>query len=61
VNVSFPEQITDGFQTVIGAVGYIIPPPVYLGWMAIFVALRIFKIAVAIVIRVKSFVPTMGA
>lgn len=60
-NLSFPDSLTSICDTLFFGLGYILPIG---GLMPIFVCsfiLSNFRIVWAIILRIKSFIPTMGA
>lgn len=61
VHVSIPDNIFNGINSFLGGVVYIVPVPELLPILTISLALRTFKIFWALGIRIKSFIPTMGA
>lgn len=61
VNLEISENVFNGMETFFGSVAYALPVVQLLPILIISNALMLFRVAWAIVIRIKSFIPTMGA
>lgn len=61
VNVHIPDGVLGAMGDVFGAIGYITPWKTVTTIFFISLALVAVRIAWAVIIRVKSFIPTMGA
>ena len=61
IDVSLPENVFDGINTFFANVGYALPVLQLMPILIISNALMLFRVAWALVIRIKSFIPTMGA
>jgi len=61
INIEISENVFNGMETFFGNVAYALPVVQLLPILIISNALMLFRVAWAIVIRVKSFIPTMGA
>lgn len=60
INYTLPTDLFDTVTSVFYGLGYVLPLVRLAPIIAIDLALSTFKIVVAIVIRCKSFIPTMG-
>lgn len=61
VNIAIPDSVFNWLINICNAVGYLLPVKDLIPILLIMVTLTGFRIAWAIVLRVKSFIPTMGA
>lgn len=61
IDISIPKDVFDTLQNFLLNLGYIFPIVELLPILVISISLSLFKIAWALVIRIKSFIPTMGA
>jgi len=61
IELELPDNVLAGLGDVFGAVGYFFPVAALLPILIISIAMDLFQIIMAIVVRIKSFVPTMGA
>lgn len=61
VDISIPKDVFDTLQNFLLNLEYIFPIVELLPILVISISLSLFKIAWALVIRIKSFIPTMGA
>jgi len=61
VNFEISENVFNGMETFFGSVAYALPVVQLLPILIISNALMLFRVAWALVIRIKSFIPTMGA
>lgn len=61
IDISIPKDVFDTLQNFLLNLEYIFPIVELLPILVISISLSLFKIAWALVIRVKSFIPTMGA
>ena len=61
IDISIPKDIFDTLQNFLLNLEYIFPIVELLPILVISISLSLFKIAWALVIRIKSFIPTMGA
>jgi hypothetical protein len=61
INLEISANVFDGIETFFANVAYALPVVQLLPILIISNALMLFRVAWAIVIRVKSFIPTMGA
>lgn len=61
INIEISENVFDGMETFFGSVAYALPVVQLLPILIISNVLMLFRVAWAIVIRIKSFIPTMGA
>lgn len=59
--ISIPKDVFDTLQNFLLNLEYIFPIVELLPILVISISLSLFKIAWALVIRIKSFIPTMGA
>jgi hypothetical protein len=61
ITIELPDNVLSGANSLFGAIGYIFPVAALLPIVVMSIALDSFRIIVAIVIRIKSFIPTMGS
>ncbi|MDE5763515.1 MAG: hypothetical protein K2N49_00175 [Ruminococcus sp.] len=61
INFSLPDDVFNGFSDFLSNVGYVVPMKALLPILASSLAISTFKISWALIIRIKSFIPTMGA
>lgn len=61
VSISIPDGVFNSIDSIFGCLGFICPLAALLPILAIDISLSLFQIGWAIVIRIKSFIPTMGA
>jgi hypothetical protein len=61
ISLELPANIVAGITPVFGAIAFFFPIAALLPIIIMSVALDSFKIIVAIVIRIKSFIPGMGS
>lgn len=61
INLEISDNVFSGMETFFANVAYALPVVQLLPILIISNALMLFRVAWAIVIRVKSFIPTMGA
>lgn len=61
VNISIPDGVFNWLITTCNAVGYLLPVKSLMPIFAIMLSVNGFKIAWAILLRVKSFIPSMGS
>jgi hypothetical protein len=61
IELEIPNNVLVGISEVLGAVAYIFPITALLPILIINLAMDMFRIIVALVVRIKSFIPTMGA
>jgi len=61
IGITIPDGVFSFLSSVLPFLGYLLPIVALLPLMGIEMAVMIFKIVWAIILRVKSFVPTMGA
>jgi hypothetical protein len=61
VNIEIPDNIMDGANVMFGALGYFLPVTALLPIIIVSIGIDVARIVIAIIIRIKSFIPTMGA
>lgn len=61
IDFSIPDNVLEGFSYVAQYVSYFIPVAELMPILAISVSLSVFHIVWAVILRIKSFIPTMGA
>lgn len=61
IDISIPKDVFNTLQNFLLNLEYIFPIVELLPILVISMSLSLFKIALALVIRIKSFIPTMGA
>ncbi len=60
VDVTIPENVFSSMTWLLSTINYLFPVKALLPILIISFSITTFKIAYAIVLRVKSFIPTMG-
>ncbi len=60
INFDIPDNVLDGLQY-LAYIGYFVPITELMPILVISVSLSVFHITWAIILRIKSFIPTMGA
>ena len=60
LSLSLPDNIFNGLNSIFGCLGYIFPISGLLIILGISFAIKNFQIIWAIILRIKSFIPTMG-
>lgn len=58
--ISFPENVLHGINVISQNVGYILPLAGLIKIFNIYLSFQIFRFGFSVVLRVKSFIPTMG-
>lgn len=61
VSFSIPKEAFDGLNNILGLLGFMFPIKGLLAILGISISIKLFHIIWALVIRIKSFIPTMGA
>lgn len=61
IELALPDNVFNGIDTFLSNVGYVIPITALMPILVSSLALSSSKIAWALIIRIKSFIPTMGA
>lgn len=61
LDVNIPSGILSTFGGIVSTCFYFLPMGAILSCLALIFALRSFKLVLALVVRVKSFIPTMGS
>ena len=61
INLFIPDDIYITLSDICKCVGYVLPVSALLPIFLTRLALKLVQITIAIVIRIKSFIPTMGA
>ena len=60
LDVSIPADLFDTITSIFYGIGYVLPLVRLAPIVVMELAISLFKIVIAIVLRVKSFIPTMG-
>lgn len=60
-NATIPEGINNGIESLVAGMSYLLPLNDLLNILMLSVSINIFKFVFAVIIRTKSFIPTMGA
>lgn len=58
--ISLPVNIANGLNVITKNVGYILPVPGLVAIFGVYMSWNLFKLGYFGVIRIKSFIPTMG-
>lgn len=61
VSFSIPEGVVEGLSNIFSMLGFIFPIKGLLVILTISISIKVFQIIWALVIRIKSFIPTMGS
>lgn len=61
ISLSIPNDIFSGLDSIFNCLGFIFPIKGLLIILGISISIKAFQIIWAIILRVKSFIPTMGA
>lgn len=61
VNFTFPSNLLSTISDLVVGIGYVLPIPALMPIFFISISITMFKVVLAIIVRVKSFIPTMGA
>lgn len=61
VDMSIPSGVFDWIYDIANAVGYLLPIKSLLTILSLSLSITGFQIAWALLLRIKSFIPTMGA
>ena len=61
VDFKIPDNVINGVSAFLLNLGYFLPFKELMPILVISLSVKIFQIAWALVIRIKSFIPTMGA
>lgn len=61
LSISIPDNVFDGFNSILGSLGYIFPVKGLLIILGLSFSIKAFQLVWALIIRIKSFIPTMGA
>lgn len=60
LSITLPDNIFNGLNSIFGCLGFIFPISGLLVILGITFAIKNFQIIWAIILRIKSFIPTMG-
>lgn len=60
LSITLPDNIFNGLNSIFGCLGFIFPISGLLVILGISFAIKNFQIIWAIILRIKSFIPTMG-
>lgn len=60
IEAQLPENIFDGVSNLLYGVAFIIPVGALLPILLVSFSVDIFRVFMAIIVRIKSFIPTMG-
>lgn len=61
IEFNIPDNVLEGYSYIAQYINYFVPVSELMPILAISVSLSVFHIIWAIVLRIKSFIPTMGA
>lgn len=61
ITLSIPDGVFDGLKNIFGMLGFIFPIKGLLVILTVSISIKLFHIIWALVIRIKSFIPTMGS
>lgn len=61
VSLSIPDNIFDGLNSIFNCLGFLFPISGLLIILGISFSIKTFQIIWSIILRIKSFIPTMGA
>lgn len=60
IDLSMPADVFESFKTIVSCVGYVLPVSVFIICFTVKLGIRFWAIPYAIILRIKSFIPTMG-
>lgn len=61
ISISIPENVFEGLNTIFNCLGFVFPVKGLLVILSLSFLIKNFQIIWAIILRIKSFIPTMGA
>jgi hypothetical protein len=61
ITTEFPDGITEVVRGTFGVVSYFIPVAALVPIIVLYFSMDLFKVFMALVVRIKSFIPSMGA
>lgn len=61
ISISIPENVFEGLNTIFNCLGFVFPVKGLLLILSLSFLIKNFQIIWAIILRIKSFIPTMGA
>lgn len=61
VSVEIPSTAFDNIDSFFSLLGYVFPMTTLVTIIGIKISLKLAKITIALIVRIKSFIPTMGA
>ena len=61
INITIPDGVIDWLLNTCNSIGYLLPVKALMPILGIMISINAFKISWALLLRVKSFIPTMGA
>jgi hypothetical protein len=61
IDFTIPENVFDGLKYIFDGIAYFIPIKALLPILFIDISISVFQIVWALILRIKSFIPTMGA
>lgn len=60
INLELADEHFNAFESLVGHVNYILPMGTFVICMSIKLLIRFWNLPYAIILRIKSFIPTMG-
>ena len=61
ISISIPENIFDGLNSIFGCLGFVFPVSGLLVILSLSFLIKNFQIIWSLILRIKSFIPTMGS
>lgn len=61
ITISIPNDAFSSINSLFSTLGYIFPMTTYVVIIGLKTSLKLAKITIALIVRIKSFIPTMGA
>lgn len=61
ISISIPENIFDGLNSIFGCLGFVFPVSGLLVILSFSFLINNFQIIWSLILRIKSFIPTMGS
>lgn len=61
ISISIPENIFDGLNSIFGCLGFVFPISGLLIILSLSFLIKNFQIIWSLILRIKSFIPTMGS
>lgn len=60
INISFNDTVFEAFKDMVSCINYVLPLEILFICLTVKLAVRFWALPYAIVLRIKSFIPSMG-